>query len=541
MFFVISVSCVITMIYRRHTVLQRFFSAEQISLLKKYNLPYLKLIKSLALIPVISLICISLLDPRGSTLNSDIEISGIDIMLCFDISRSMDAQDITPSRLDYAKNLSAQLLNTLSGHRVGMVAFAAYPVRMLPLTTDADAINLFVQELSTDMISSQSTDIAKAIEESIRGFNQESLTHKAIILFTDAENLEGNFDTAMKQIKDLGIHFLVIGTGTADGAPIPIKKNGKIVSYLKDTKNTNIITRLDSKSLKSLTSLSQGKYLLASESTLDKMEYFIKNIDSNPSETKTQQFLDPIFRPFILLALIFLFLSVLVPERKFLSLFIIVLLGQLYPVYAITNERNAYSSFKKNDYSSALRYYQRSIVKNPKNLKAKFGEGSTLYRLERYDRAEKSFLSLLENIKNKGSLYYKTLFNAANTQFQLKNNEGAINFYKEILQNTKPSSGVFKNALNNLLVLRKKEKEENPSSEQNKTGEKENEKSSQNDNPKEKSNPEDKESKKSENKDTEIKSNNMENLLGIAQNSEKENFSRQQRKQPGEFLKQNKW
>jgi len=545
---------------RKKKIINKIFSNTQQYLLTKNTIKGISSIKNICLLISISMLSIALLDPRGSNLSSNIKLEGIDIIMTFDVSRSMDATDTLPSRLEVAKTLGSQLTDTLVGNRIGLVAFAADAFRLLPLTTDVDSINLFMRELSTDMISSQSTDIGKALDESIKNFSDDTLTHKAIILFTDGENLDGNTKKSISIIKEKGISLFIIGLGTSKGGKIPIyDQNGNITDYLHTLFGKEVISKMNQKYLEDLAIDTRGEYIYGSQQSLQKILKSINTLEKSPFGTNTQSFLEPKFRLFIIIALIALLLYLFLPEKRFnKKLLLLFLLLSIHNInFSLGNERNAYSNYKKEEFSTALRFYQRTLSKNPKNIKAKFGEGATLYKLERGERAEKAFLALTnaENIK----IAQKSLFNVGNTRILTKDYEGALEIYKLILLNNPTNSLLYKKALNNYIYTKalqsQQEKDKNNQQQDNSEKNKNNQEqeSDTNNSQNENNTNQQEESKQNTNQQEQQRSNtnssapmkaispnDIDNLLGIAQEEEKNNLNRQKRKQQ-KGMQQNKW
>ncbi len=541
-------------VYRQYLARSLFFSKEQRVALLSHHLKWVKITKIICLCIITIMLGISLLDPRGSSLSSELELEGIDIVLVYDISRSMDVEDVNESRLSLSKKLGAQLVDSLVGNRIGLVAFAADAVRLLPLTTDVSSVNLFIDELSTDMLGSQSTDIGKALDEAMQNFREDTLTHKSIVLFTDGENLDGAVNTDL--IKKQGISLSIVGVGTEEGGRVPtIDQNTGITNYLQNIIGQTIISKLDANYLKDLAQKVNGNYIYGSRSTIIELGILIDNITKNPFGSNTQSFLEPKFRVFILCALFALILYLFLPDAKKM---LILLLFLSTNTYSLTAERNAYSSYQNGEYSTALRFFQRSLIKDPKNIKSKFGEGATLYKLERSDRAENSFLSLTNSENTK--IAQQSIFNAGNARVQKKDYEGALELYKEIMKENPTDSQLYRKALNNYTYVRALQQQENQNQQQNDQENKDSGQDNQDSQNQQDSSNQDKQDEQSE-QDQQSESNDqnqeeqqqaqqqevpsqsisdIDNLLGVAEKDEKDNISKQFQKEKGIF-EQNKY
>src|SRR5699024_4855254 len=145
---------------------------------------------------------------------------GVDIVFAVDVSKSMLAEDVAPNRLDKSKRIVQQIINNLKGDRIGIIAYAASAVPQVPITTDYGIAKLFLDNLNTDMISSQGTAIAEAIHLSLDYFDKESETNRVMVLLSDGEDHEGELEELTKEAAKKNIHIFTVGMGTAKGARI---------------------------------------------------------------------------------------------------------------------------------------------------------------------------------------------------------------------------------------------------------------------------------------------------------------------------------
>ena len=193
-----------------------------------------------------------------------VERKGVDIVFCVDISLSMDAQDIKPSRIDKVKFELSKIVDNLEGDRIGIVVFSGSNFLFLPLTMDYDASKLFIKSIDTSMISSRGTDIPNAIKTSAEAFGEEDNQQKMIFLFTDGED---HSDLSIDDISHLiseKIDLHVVGVGSSKGSPIPLRN--KQNSYLKNESGTLVLSKLNSNFLTKISTLNNGKLLRISKS-----------------------------------------------------------------------------------------------------------------------------------------------------------------------------------------------------------------------------------------------------------------------------------
>ncbi|MGE4132865.1 MAG: VWA domain-containing protein [Bdellovibrionales bacterium] len=195
---------------------------------------------------------------------------GLEIMLVVDVSNSMLAEDVRPSRLELAQKELSRFVDGLGGDKVGLVAFAGSAILLSPMTADKSALKMFLESLTPEAVTSQGTNFKKALSEAYmalrRGGNgedeqQPSGATKVIVVASDGEDNEvGGLDTA-KKISDEGIRIFTLGFGTANGGQIPVRdKNGNLVGYKKDKSNKTIVSKSTGEALKALAEAGKGSY-----------------------------------------------------------------------------------------------------------------------------------------------------------------------------------------------------------------------------------------------------------------------------------------
>jgi Ca-activated chloride channel family protein len=306
-----------TQLWKKRT--KRKFS--DLMLLKRLS-PDQSLFKSVLKFITLSLgfICliIALVNPKIGTSLQTVKREGVDIVFAIDVSKSMLAEDIAPSRLEKAKQLTTQIINNLVSDRVGIIAYAAKAVPQLPITTDYSAAKMFLQNMNTDMLSSQGTAIDEAIQLSRSYYNDEEQTNRVLVIISDGEDHNNlSLDVAEAAAKE-GIKIFTIGVGTEKGGPIPIKRNGIVMSYKKDQNYATVITKLNKKTLSKIASEANGTYV-DGKNTSDVVETIgdiLNKMDKKEFEAKEFAEFKDQFQWFLGLGLFFLILDVLFLERK---------------------------------------------------------------------------------------------------------------------------------------------------------------------------------------------------------------------------------
>ncbi len=195
--------------------------------------------------------------PQIGTLVRPVERKGVDLVIVLDTSKSMDAKDVTPSRLSKAKFELNKLIKTLNGDRVSIIVFAGSSHLYLPLTTDYEAALLFLNEIETDMIPNQGTSLSSALNTALKAFTEELGKFKVVLLVTDGEDHEGEaIDVAKKAAMD-GMIINTVAVGSDEGGLIPIESDNR---YKLDKKGRLITSKVDKVILKNIADAGQGTF-----------------------------------------------------------------------------------------------------------------------------------------------------------------------------------------------------------------------------------------------------------------------------------------
>lgn len=276
--------------------------------------PYIKII--LQMIAILALI-IAIARPRSGE-KDDVEDSrGIEVMIAFDVSRSMLASSNDDprgiSRLDRAKHILDKLVDKLNNDKVGLIVFAGEAYTQLPLTTDYISAKMYLNSLSPNMIQTQGTAIGDAIGLAMNGFTSDETMSKAIILITDAEDHEGNADEMAKEAANKGIQINVIGVGSPKGNPIPLDNQG---TYMKDREGNVVTTKLNEAVAASIAKTGNGIYVNGAQSSaLNTLEDSLDRLEKGDIQHIVYKASAEQFPVFGWLALIFLIADIFVLDR----------------------------------------------------------------------------------------------------------------------------------------------------------------------------------------------------------------------------------
>ncbi|WP_207778404.1 VWA domain-containing protein [Balneicella halophila] len=280
------------------------------------NLP---LYKALFIIGSIFFLILAIARPQFGERTETIRKEGIEIMIALDISNSMLAEDIAPSRLERSKYALSQLIDKLKNDKLGLVAFAGDAFIQLPMTHDYSAAKLFVSTISPDLISEQGTSIGSAISLASTSFTTDSDIGKAIIIITDGEDHEGNAMKAAKEAHKKGIQIFTIGMGLEKGAPIPSpRQNGE---FIKDEAGNTVISKLNPTYLQEVASAANGTYIQASNTNVGLDDIFSEINRLNTETYESTEFTAHAeqYQYFLAISIILLIIGILFPERRHTS------------------------------------------------------------------------------------------------------------------------------------------------------------------------------------------------------------------------------
>lgn len=303
--------------YKRRKAIRLFGDPNLVMQLMPDVSKYRPDIKFGILLFVIGLFAILLARPQFGAKMETVKRKGAEIMIALDISNSMLAEDVSPSRLQKAKRLITRLVDKLENDKVGMIIFAGDAFIQLPITNDYISAKMFLESISPELISKQGTAIAAAIDLATRSFTSQEEVGRSLIIITDGENHEDNVQTAIQRAVEKGIQINVLGVGLPDGAPIPIEYDGK-KDYRKDREGNVIITKLNEQMCREIASSGNGIYVRV-DNTNNAQKVIIQEINKlAKTDTETQIYteFDEQFQIIAWIILCLLLIEMLILERK---------------------------------------------------------------------------------------------------------------------------------------------------------------------------------------------------------------------------------
>lgn len=275
----------------------------------RYNLKFWLTLTALGLLIVM------VARPQFGTKVDKTKRAGIEAIIAMDISNSMMAQDVAPSRLEKSKLMVSNLVDKMVNDKVGLIVFAGDAFTQLPITSDYVSAKMFLDNISPNLITTQGTDIKEALDMASKSFTQQDNVGRAVIVITDGENHEPGAVESARALAKQGVRVFVLGVGSPSGAPIPIPGT---TQYRKDNEGNTVVTKLDERMCDEIAAAGKGVYihvdntdtaqqLLSNE--LDKLAK--KELDSTVYSEYDEQ-----FQAVAILALVVLLIEMIIQERK---------------------------------------------------------------------------------------------------------------------------------------------------------------------------------------------------------------------------------
>ena len=404
----------------------------------------------------LALLFVALACPQWGVELAPTESKARGVVIAVDLSLSMLAEDVKPSRLEKAKEELSLLLDQLKGERVGVLGFAGDAFMMCPMTTDIDAAKQILRGLSPDSIPVPGTAIGGAVRAATRQLARYG-GERTLVLITDGEDHQHALDQAAAEAADNGVKIYAIGIGSQDGEPIPIKDDaGNLQGYKKDKRGATVVSKLGDALLTQATQKTGGAYYRATPGE-DEVNEIVQKIERGEKGEAVQGTASHYRNRFMLpLALAFLLLLVelLIPEKRALppiSRFgkiishvadvgakkalvpIVLLILGTSAAQAATAEgalRRGNKLYQTDQFEPALEQYAAAGAKSPKDARPVFNAGYALYRLQRLDEASQAFKAVAES-KLPPDARAAAYYNLGNARYQAGDLAGAIDAYRK--------------------------------------------------------------------------------------------------------------
>lgn len=413
---------------------------------------------------------IVLANPRKAISEEKISRDGIDVLFAIDVSKSMLAQDIKPSRLDRAKQVLNRLIDKLDNDRIGIVIFAGKAYLQMPLTSDHSAAKMYLSAANTESVPTQGTVIGEALRICNNSFNNKEKKYKAIVLITDGEDHD---KTALKVTEELaasGVAIYTVGIGSSQGAPLIDETTNEVKI---DNEGNAVVTKLNESILKQIAQKANGAYFLFNntDAVISGIQHEINSMDQRGVKDDSLMNYSSYFQYFLALAFILLIWELFISENKkrkkaisnlkpgLAVLCMVVALpamAQQHPENA--NIKKGNEAYSKGNYKKATEYYEKALTINPNSPVAKFNLGNAKCRSGNNEEAisfyEAAFKVMDNPVDKSNALYNKAVIYQRGNKL-----EECIDAYKKALR-LDPLNEDARQNLQRALQLQKKQQQQ---------------------------------------------------------------------------------
>lgn len=301
--------------YRRRKKLRQYGDPELMAHLMPNVSKYRPNVKFWLVTVALVMVIFMLARPQFGSKMETVKRQGVETVVALDISNSMLAQDVTPSRLEKSKKLVSRLVETFNNDKVAMIVFAGEAFTQLPITSDYISAKMFLETISPSLITTQGTDIRGAIDLAMKSFTPNEGVGRAIVLITDGENHEGGAVEAAQQAAEKGVRVFVLGVGSPDGSPIPVEGTN---DFRRDKDGNVVVTKLNEQMCQEIAKAGNGMYVRVDNTNNAEraLNAEINKLAKADVETQVYTEFDEQFDVLAWLALILLSVDVMLLNRK---------------------------------------------------------------------------------------------------------------------------------------------------------------------------------------------------------------------------------
>ncbi len=276
--------------------------------------------RAVLLLGAVVLLVTALARPQFGDRVETVRREGQDVVVALDLSASMLAEDIAPSRLAAAKLAVGRLIERLDGDRIGLVAFAGEAFVQSPLTLDYAAAALFLNAMEPDLVPVPGTDLGRALDVALDGFGEAGERSRQLVVMTDGEDHEGRLDAALERAVEAGVRVHTVGMGSIEGVPVPsFDETGAPNGFLRDEAGSVVTTRLDDVTLRRVAERTGGAYHHAatgSGAAFDRLVDELTGGEGDEIESREVTLYEEQYQIFLGLALLLLVAEAFIPVRR---------------------------------------------------------------------------------------------------------------------------------------------------------------------------------------------------------------------------------
>jgi Ca-activated chloride channel family protein len=339
--------------------------------------------------------------------------NGIDVMVALDVSKSMLAQDVKPTRLDRAKQVLGKLMDKLSSDRIGIVVFAGKAYLQMPLTGDHSAAKMYLAAASPEVVPTQGTVISEALNMCNISFNAKEKKYKAIIVISDGEDHDEKAVKLAEQLAGEGVMINTVGIGSPEGATIIDAATNEAQ---KDKEGNTVITRLNEAVLKEIAANGNGIYqqYTSTDDVVSKLQTQLNTMDERTVTEDSLVNYQSYFQYFLLLAFLLLIGDVFIGEKKrtaklklqpLQKAFLLPIALCLLPIILMAQDdkkliKQGNDAYNKKEFEKAAENYKKVIDKSPANTTAQYNMGNALYKNNNTEEALAAYNNAVAATKN---------------------------------------------------------------------------------------------------------------------------------------------
>ncbi len=366
--------------------------------------------------------------------------NGVDILLALDVSKSMYAKDVSPSRFERSKLEILNLVEHLQGDRIGLIVFTSIARTQCPLTLDYEAFKLIASEIEIGVLSQGGTSFAAALDQAILSFDKQYKKERILILVTDGETQDSTWEKYVDKLKEANIRVYTVGLGSKAGAPIMLPSENGQKEYVKDENGNIVLSKLDEESLKKLALTTGGAYVQVETAGFNLEALYkekIAPLQGRELEAKRQKRYEHRFYIPLALALFFLILETLLrelptPGRKALPLSLLLFFLAALDTQAADALKEGEKAFHAGDYQKAELAYQEAGLTHPNSPELYFNQAAVLYKENKFENAAALFQKALSSTDPE--IEAKAHYNLGNTFYRMGRLEQSVESYKKSLQ-----------------------------------------------------------------------------------------------------------
>jgi len=517
------------------------------------------LVKFWLLQAALALLIVMLARPQMGTRISHEKRTGIETIIAVDISNSMRAEDVAPSRLDRSKMMVENLVEHFTDDKIGLIVFAGDAFVQLPITSDYVSAKMFLSSIDPSMMTTQGTDIARAIDMATHSFTQEKGVGKAIIVITDGEDHEGGALEAAEAAKKKDMNVFVLGVGSTNGAPIPIPGTG---DYMKDNTGNTVMSALNEDMCRKIAEAGGGRYIHVENNSnaQELLDAELARLSKKELASTIYSEFDEQFQAVGILALLLLVIEIIIlesknpllkrvslfkrserkegsgasiPQARLIVFLVLSLTSYLSPltssVYAQTDRqyiRQGNKQFHAGNYADAEVSYRKALEKNDRNSQARYNLANSLMAQKKDSAAVAEFDSAAKMESNplRKSKSYHNMGVICQTHQMYGE---AIEAYKQSLRLNPTDDETRYN-----LALCKRQKQRQDQNKQNQQQKDQEDKNSQDKKDQQEQQEQKDQQKEKQEQKPEMSKDNAEQLLNAAMQQEKQTQERMKKAMP---------